>query len=260
VTSKEQSEESKIVGLMAYACCIRNISKQKAFNMLLTSYQSIVKNLQDEKPRVVRATIALLTDVADYHHEVLISDRIIKSHYQGFLKMIEGSDLPIAVGVISIFRKLADNLSSDKVHKFKHLSDFFDQLSITLLNFSTAERKSIHYYSLAIDSVFETIATLIVNCLDKNQILSLLTRLKQGIEFALETHGETRIPLLEGLLMSSGLAMQVINSRKMNVDKNLLLSLNQLAVRVMNTVNRILPDAIYCMSRVAACKHQLTQF
>jgi hypothetical protein len=64
---------------MAYACCIRNISKPQAFNMLMNSFKSIVKNLEDEKPRVVEATIALLRDVAEYHHEVLISDELIKS-------------------------------------------------------------------------------------------------------------------------------------------------------------------------------------
>jgi hypothetical protein len=243
---------------MAYACCIRNISKPQAFNMLMNSFKSIVKNLEDEKPRVVEATIALLRDVAEYHHEVLISDELIKSYYKGFLEMIEGTDLPIAAGVISIFEKLAEKLSFDEVHRIEHLPDFFEQLSITLLNLSTAERKSIQDYSLAIDSVFKTMVPLTTNCLDKNQILNLLPKFKTGIEFALETHGERRILLSEGLLMSSGIGIQKVKTFKMNVNQDLLLSLNHLAVRVMNTAKGILPEAIFCMSTVAACKLKLT--
>jgi hypothetical protein len=136
--------------------------------------------------------------------------------------MIEGTDLPIAAGVISIFEKLAEKLSSDEVHRIEHLPDFFEQLSITLLNLSTAERKSIQDYSLAIDSVFKTMVPLTTNCLDKNQILNLLPKFKTGIEFALETHGERRILLSEGLLMSSGIGIQKVKTFKMNVNQDLL--------------------------------------
>ena len=247
---KEDTVRNKTAGLIAYSCCIKSITKPQAFSMLMSSFQSIVLNLEDPRPLVRGATMRLLTDIAETQPDVLIHEKQINSYYNGFMRIIELGDMSMAIGIIGMFEKLAEGISYEEALRSSNFTNNMDLITLEIIKFSLKDRNS-GDYNLAIDVAYKSLVPIILNCTDKNKLVPLLERFQEAVEIALRFSGDRRVMLVEGLLMCSGMVFQRCRLMKMALITDIPRKFFELAKQCMDNLKTVLSEALFLMGCVA---------